>query len=209
MIRYILDRVHLYKFKKADKQRSIEILLIQKLWDNLSKMGNSKYDKLLNVCLYSSLTNRDIYYLAENYYFQKNLTRKNFFGRLLCMSIIEFLDDMNNLLGKNFLTELENNDMEVFINPIKQLNKAYSDLKKNYNKDLREIRNNAAAHKNKDAKYLVKFYTLLPVNNLTEIGYNIGKLEFHFQFITNLVVTELSFQLREDKIKKNDNQEIV
>ena len=206
MRRFILDRFYLFKFKKTDKQRGNIILLILKLWDNLSKKGISKYDKLLNVCLYSSLTNRDIYYLAEYYYFQKNTSRKNFFGRFLCMSIIEFLEDINIMLGKELLVELENNDMMVFLEPVKKLNKAYADLKKKYNKELKIIRNNASAHKNRDAKYLINFHLALSINNLTEIGYNIGKLESHFDFITNLIITEMTYQIKESKLKYNSSQ---
>lgn len=196
-----LDREHLKKFKAADLQKTKELKLLNKLWSNLEKKGITKYDKLINLSIYSSLTNRDIYYLAEFYHFQRNKTRKNFFGRLLCMSIIEFLEDINFLLGKELTNELLSNDMKVFVDAIKKLNKEYSHIKKTYNKELREIRNNASAHKNKNAKLLQTFHEEIPINNLTEIGYNIGRLENYFQNITTLVFIEVAYQLKELKEK--------
>lgn len=193
------DKIALKEFKKADKQRSTEIALLEKLWSNLSNKGITKFDKLINLCIYSSLNNRDIYYLAEYYYFEKSKTRKNFYGRLLCMAIIEFLDDINFLLGKELTQELQSNDMLVFVDNVKSLNKSYAALKKQYNTELREIRNNAAAHKNKEAKYLMEFHKNIPIANLTEIGYNIGKLEAHFQNITTIMFIEVSYQLKEMK----------
>lgn len=115
------------------------------------------------------------------------------------MSIVEFLEDFNYLLGKDLLDELNKNNMTLFVEHIKKLNKAYSDLKKKYNQEFRLIRNNAAAHKNKNARYLAKLHTVLPINNLTEIGYNIGKFEYYFQEITNLILIEMSAQIKDNK----------
>ncbi len=205
MRKFIQDIVRLRRLKKIDIERSTEIELIEELWVNLEKKKISKYDGLLNTCLYIALTNRDIYYLAEYHYFQKNKTRKNFFGRFLSMSIIEFLDDINHLLGKQLREELEKNNLNRFIKDINGLNKNYSSIKKEYKTKLKEIRNNASAHKNKDAKYLVNFHRDLSLDNLTEIGYNMGKLENQFVKITNQIFIAVSEQLSESRLKENSN----
>lgn len=181
----------LAKFKKQDKFRTQEAILILKLWDQLNEQGITKFDKLLNCSLYMCLVNRDIYYMAEYYYFERNENRKNLFGRILSLTIFEVLDNINHLLGKELMEELKQNQMESYLQSIKLLSKLYSDWKSRFEQDLKLIRNNSAAHKNRDSRLLFKLCNELPINNITEIGYEMGKMENLFNEITNKMFQDL------------------
>lgn len=204
MIKFLRDRFMLAKFKKQDLQRTKELELFNELAGLLTEKGITKFDKLLNVCMYSSLVSRDIYYLCEYYYFEKNHSRKNFYGRLLCMTIIEFLENISHLLGKELKEELEKNHMDEFVEDIKQINKLYANIRKDYSAELKEIRNNAAAHKNIDAKYLYKFHIDFPIDNLSEIGYKMGVLESYFIDITTKISELLPDAVSEAMKEGND-----
>lgn len=194
MFKYLKARYYLIKFRRNDKALSHEIILINQLMENLQKASIHKYDNLLNACLYWALVNRDIYYFAEYYYFERNKSRKNFYGRYMCMSIVELFDDANVLLGKNLIGEFEQTDLKVFIPHLKLLNKGYAELRKKYQKEFKLIRNNAAAHKNKDSKLLLQYYTDLKIENLTEIGYDIGRLQGYFNDLTTFILSKINWK---------------
>jgi len=204
MKKYFREKLHLIRLHKSDKQKDKEIKTLVTLWENFSKKGDTRFDKLINVCLYSSLVNRDLYYLAEDYYFQKNKNRKNFLGRLFCMTIIEFLDGINYLLGKELTDELEQNNMLNYTPYIKNLNKHYSNIKRKYERDFRTIRNHVAAHRSKDAKLLMEYIDKVPIDKITAIGQEISKGEVYFDKITTLMFVYLT----DHKIDETRQQKI-
>lgn len=67
---------------------------------------------------------------------------------------------------------------------------------------LRDIRNNASAHKSKNSKRLMLIHNKFPIKNLTAIGFEIGKLESHFTKIADLIIEKSAEQV---KVIKNDN----
>lgn len=114
-----------------------------------------------NTSVYILLVNRDIFYLYNLYYFEKSPTKQNFYGRLLSMTIYEYLSDVNQLIGKSMIKEIEKNkwDQELIVD-LKSILQSYSGLKKSFENELRETRNNAAAHKVKDSRKLYKYTTM-------------------------------------------------
>jgi hypothetical protein len=194
MIKHFRERIHLIRLHKSDALKDKEIELLGNLSQLLHKKGDARFDKLINACLYSALVNRDLYYLAEDFYFQKNKNRKNFVGRLFCMTLIEFLDDINFLLGKELTNELAQNNMLSYTIYITELNKHYSKIKREYGKVFREIRNQVAAHRSKDAQLLLEHINKVPMEQLTKIGQEISKGEIYFNTITNLIIEYLGKQ---------------
>ena len=99
---------------------------------------------------------------------------------MICQTTIELLEDANALLGKNLQKELGENDLVQFVDDIKGLNKIYSKLKKEYNNQLREIRNNASAHKNKEIRILLEMYDKVEQINITELTSKISLVHKYF-----------------------------
>jgi hypothetical protein len=155
MIRKIRDRIRYYKAKKDDKDRTKIIEKFFELWDSLHK--NKKYhaDNFMNACIYILLVNRDIFYLYSLYYFEKSDSKKNFHGRILSMTIYEYLLEINHILGNDMIKEITKNKWDpALIDDLKGISKLYSTVKKTFDKELKETRNNAAAHKTKDTRKL-------------------------------------------------------
>lgn len=205
MIRFIKEKIALRKFRKQDEHKTKELKSMFIFWDLLNENKIEKFDKLMNVCAYVSLANRDIYYLAEDFYFQKDRNRKNFIGRLFCMSMIEYLDDIQSLLGHDLLIELKMNGMNHFSDEVKLLSKNYSKLKRDREKDFRKIRNNASAHKNRNARELVEIYESVPVDVLTPIGVEFGKLEHVFINISTKILLEI---LEQETVNNKEEKHI-
>ena len=101
--------------EESQRANDADIQGIHSQWQNLQNAKIYNYDNFFNVCLYSSIVSRDIQLLWKNYSTTSFLNEKNLFGRLLSMSLIEFLDDINYLLGKDLRNELINNNLKEYI----------------------------------------------------------------------------------------------
>ncbi len=155
MITNLINRIKRYRAEKSDRGRDIILDALFKLWDKMKEKGKSSADNYLNTCIYILLVNRDIFYLYNLFFFTKNPSKRNFYGRLLSMTIIEYLKDINELIGKHMIQEIIKNKWDVkLIDELKIISKSYSKLKNDFEKDFIEVRNNASAHKTKDARKL-------------------------------------------------------
>lgn len=188
MIKRILDRIHHYRAVKSNKRRDEVINLLFILWEKLRKNGKNNADNYLNACVYILLVNRDIFYLYSLFYFEKNSLKKNFYGRLLSMTIYEYLSDVNHLIGKSMIQEIERNnwDSDLIID-LRKICKSYSMVKKKFERELKEIRNNASAHKSKESERLYHYtkldfkflYAICPILMLIEIEFDNISMKFN------------------------------
>ncbi|WP_054851802.1 hypothetical protein [Olleya sp. ITB9] len=190
---------------KSELIRLSDIDTNRKIWNDLQKSGINNYDEFYNVCLYSSIVYNDISILFDNYQTSESPTQKNLFGRLLCMTIIEFLDDINELIGKNLRQELESNNMSEFIDELKIIGKEFSSLKKENNTELRKIRNNSAAHKTKMAKDLINFTKENPFKNLNEINTKISLINDKLTKLNTTIILKIT-EVLTLKFEKQNNQ---
>jgi hypothetical protein len=60
MLKYLRDRIRLYKLKKDDKFRDAEQLALLQIWELFLEKDDQRFEKLLNVCIYCSMVNRYI-----------------------------------------------------------------------------------------------------------------------------------------------------
>ncbi|MBA6155728.1 hypothetical protein H3Z83_04210 [Tenacibaculum sp. S7007] len=188
--------------EKSIEIRNSDIKSILKVWSKLQKNKINKYDEFYNVCLYSSIVTRDISMLWNDYSLTDNETKKNLYGRLLSMTIIEFLDDINGLLGRNLRIELESNNMSEFISELNDVNKKFSTVKKQNNKELRLIRNNSAAHKSKKAKDLINFTENIHFENLHKISVEVSEANIQLNKLTTEVIYKINERINIEHLRK-------
>lgn len=177
---------------KSIEVRNSDIRTTLRIWNDLQKSGRNNYDEFYNACLYSSIVTRDISFLWNDYSQTTNETQKNLYGRLLSMTIIEFLDDINGLLGKNLREELESNNMSEFILELKNINKEFATVKKQNNAELRRIRNNSAAHKSKIAKDLINYTEQVHFENIHKISVEISKTNIKLNELTTKIIYRIN-----------------
>ena len=184
MIKKVIDRINLYRAEVSDKGRDEVLNLLFKLWNLMNDKGKISADNYMNASVYILLVNRDIFYLYNLYYFEKSPSKKNFFGRMLSMTIFEYLLDVNHLIGKSMIQEVEKNkwNPELIVD-LKSISKSYSNLKNKFENELRETRNNAAAHKVKDSKKLYE-YTKMDYSYLKIICPIIRLIEIEFERVS-------------------------
>ena len=189
--------------EKSDIYREADLNQMIELWQLYQKNGKSKYDQFMNACIYSSIVGRDIQFLTKNYILAKNKNEKNLFGRLLSMTIIEFLEDINKLLGNKLRKELMKNEMSEYVDELNTINKEFSKVKKENNKPLRRIRNNAAAHKTLDSKALLDFTSKLEINDLTEISNSVSRSNKKFVELSTIIINRFKDESQRELIELN------
>jgi len=189
---------------KSNISRELDIEALKDLWQLYQKNGNRSWGNFLNACLFSSIMGRDLELLSKRYILTKDKNEKNLFGRLLSMTIIEYLDDINNLLGNKLRKELIQNKLSDFSEQIKQINKRFSLIKKKNNTELRRIRNNASAHKTKDSLVLLDFTREIEIKELGELASTILKLNTDFTKCTVQIFNKMNAN-SEKALKKMKN----
>lgn len=201
LIKKIRDFINRYKLRKSDKKLSEEIQLAKKLLEIYKSRTSTykPYQSLIRVYLYLCVVVRDIYYLAELYHFEKDSNRKNFYARLICMSTYELIDDVNNLLGKDLISELEKSNLQIFISDIKELNKHFSSIRKEYGNTLRIIRNEASAHKNKDPLIILEAHNQVEKINITNLCFKISITHAYFMDVIFIKIIKRIYEQNEDK----------
>lgn len=158
------------------------------------KMRNAKinrFDHLLNLCLIASITSSDISILNHKIALTKQKLERLFFARMLAMIIIEYLNDMNDLLGFKLVKEITSNNYLEFLPKLKELNSQYSKIRKTHGKLLSTIRNNVAAHKTKDALSLAKHIDNLNPDEILEMGIEIAQLNIEFTNETTKIINRI------------------
>jgi|TARA_R100000501_G_C2606952_1_gene102469 hypothetical protein len=184
--------------KKADISTDQDIDSLSDIWKKLQAAKIYNYDEFYNVCLFSAIVGRDIRILWNNYHLTNNENEKNLFGRILSMTIIEFLDEINGMLGKSLRQELQKNGMEKYENELNRINKKFAQIKKQHNTELRKIRNNAAAHKTKKAKDLIDFKKK-HFENLFEISTDVSRNNIELTNLTTQIIYEIIDHIKNRK----------
>jgi len=172
---------------KAEIARDEDLEIMVQLWKAFQTRKVKSYDNFFNVCIYASLVGRDIAYLSDSFVKTQEISERNVVSRLLSMTLIEFLDDINGLLGKDLRTELQMLEFEQHLDQLRSINKAFSSLKKENQAELRKIRNNAAAHKTKNALSLLEFNKNVDSDKIFTLSAEVSQ--------TNVKLTKLTTQI--------------
>jgi hypothetical protein len=149
-------------------QQSIDDL--SKLLTDFKKHKYSKHDSFFNLCIFSDIINIDLTILLEKVRLANRDQEKKLYARVIALTIVDFLDNISVLIGRDCLLELKNNNMTEFLDEFKSIHKKFSIFKKDNERVLRDIRNNTIAHKSKDALKLNSFINSLNVEDVYNFG---------------------------------------
>ncbi len=187
----IIQKIQLLRLRNKVSKAIEENLLtteksineISQIFRDFKKYKYNKHDSFLNLCIFSDIINIDITLLLENIRLSKREQEKKLYSRVLATTIVDYLENINSLIGKDCLQELNNNNMIEFVVEFKRINKNFSNFRKENERILRDIRNNTLAHKSKDALILNEKIQNI---NIKEI-YNFGiQMKFYSKEFVDL-----------------------
>lgn len=184
--------------KVSEQTRERDIESIHETWKILKKAKIKNYDKFYNVSLFSAIVYHDICILTDSYFSSKSNSSKNLYARLLGMTIIEYLDDINGMIGKDLRLELINNNLPEVEKEILIVNKNFSNLKRKHNSRLRDIRNKSTAHKVKNADELINFTRDNFFEDVYELSLEVSSINKEFIQISTKVVNIIIHRVREN-----------
>jgi hypothetical protein len=111
--------------------------------------------------------------LLKRFRLAKRPHEKSLFARIIAMTAIEFLDDINTLIGRDLLKDLSKEYFKELVPVFKEINKKFNKLKSNNEALLRQIRNNACAHKSLDSLSFLKWAYEIDMTRIYLLGIEI------------------------------------
>src|SRR5215204_5988657 len=85
-------------------ERSIRI--INREFELFNKLNLTIYNNLFNICLFSTIVHTDLNILLGKTVLTKRKYEKILYCRILALTIIEYIDDVNLLLGRDLLKDI-------------------------------------------------------------------------------------------------------
>jgi hypothetical protein len=119
--------------------------------------------------------------------------RKKLYARLLAMTLVECVEDITQLFGKEFGQSLDKaiakNDYKQKLNPIV---KALTEFKKKHERDFRDIRNIAAAHRDQDAARQLSTINKIDPKNIANLSLEFVELLLPFTTMMTEMMNDMS-----------------
>lgn len=100
--------------------------------------------------------------------------KRNLYARVLTLSIVEFFEDIGQLLGKEYRSRISLlNNHEVFIKKLNLIAKHLNNLRSRHEKSLRQIRNAVIAHKEHNTIQQIKIIHELDLKSIGALSIDI------------------------------------
>ena len=192
----MFEKIKLYQARKKtakaidnDLTSSQEsIVQISQILKDFRSYKYHKHDSFLNLCIFSDVVNIDLTIMLERIRLSKREYDKKFYARVLATIIIDYLENINTLIGRDCLKELTDNKMSEFIPEFKLINKNFSNFRKENEKQLRDIRNNTMAHKSKDALLLTNKIGNIDIEEIYNFGLQLKEYSTEFTNLSTRVI---------------------
>jgi hypothetical protein len=149
-------------------QQSIDDM--SEILKDFKKHKYSKHDSFFNLCIFSDIINIDLTILLEKVRLANREQEQKLYARVIALTIVDFLDNISVLIGRDCLLELKKNNMTDFLDEFKSIHRKFSIFKKDNERILRDIRNNSIAHKSKDALKLNSCINNISVEDIYSFG---------------------------------------
>jgi len=148
--------------------------------------GFPRMVSLYNLGQYALLCNYDLTVLAHDILLTDDPNRRKAYARYLAMTLYESVNDLTQLMGKDFREEV----LSLFDEPSwkaksGQISKGFNEFKKLHAQNLSYIRNIGAGHREQDAaKQLAVINSIDPLEMCRITGDFVQWLEALIQFLT-------------------------
>jgi len=143
------------------------------LCERLRNYGIKEYDALLNLTLHLFIVQADLILFIERVRLSQRRFEKLLAARMLGMIAIEYLKDMNSMIGKDLVKELKANGYQKLVPKVKEVHKELSALRKLHEPVFTPMRNNVAAHKNPDSLQLINHMFSLDTDAVYKASFEI------------------------------------
>lgn len=183
-----------------------EIENIKSLMLQNEKYKTDFFNSLYNVSIYTSIFDMDTFILSERYVLAKRDYEKKLFSRTLALTIIEFLDDINPLLGRDLSNQLAQAKLNSYIQPLRNISKKFAKYKTDNEKYLRVIRNKTIAHKSTNALELHKFISEIDDDKIYQLVIDLKDITNEFTKLTTKIIYSIIDFMKKDIKNRQKNR---
>jgi hypothetical protein len=195
------------ELKKEDliKQESTinDLEGLKKTFEMMKSYGVKRFDSFFNLCIISSIANSDIMLLKHQIALTDQKLEKLLAARMLALVMIEYLQDINDLLGNKLVCEMNENGFAEFVPRLRELNSDFAQIRKKHQSVLTTIRNNISAHKTKNGLSLINQIFNLDSSEIMEMGNEICIVDTNFTKET----TKIIYRILADAEEKSKNSQ--
>ena len=96
---------------------------ISKILVDFEKYKYSNHDAFLNLCIFSDIVIIDLTILLERIRIAEREQERKLYARVIAVTLIDYLDNISVLIGRDCLRELKTNHMNEFIDEFKSIHK--------------------------------------------------------------------------------------
>lgn len=129
--------------------------------------------------------------------------RKSLYYRCLALFIYEFLQDIQNRLGKDFYEIIDKLNLKTeHRKTYKKTRKTLSQIYKKHSKHLSQIRNTVVAHREIDAKEQIAVIDKLKGIEIAKVGNEINNWFVSFLFFWSEIYPVLQNKLKEIAVRR-------
>lgn len=158
---------NLYNKNFETQEKTLEYIIAGLEHSDFNNFGDSKL--VWNIAAYINIISYDLKIIGRDIAFARTDWQKRHYIRQACLIIHESIDDLFQLLGKEFNDLIKNRvDISTLNSELLDLRKDLNHYKSRYLKTLKEIRNVAIAHR--DTEVLTQFNLIVQISWTESIG---------------------------------------
>jgi hypothetical protein len=176
------------------QEETLKVIIRTKKHADLNKFESNKL--LWNVAGYVNISSYDLKIIGNELTFAKREWSKRYFARQACLLIYESLNDLLELLGKNFRNKIGKlSDSTELANSLNELTKRLNQFKKNYGDRLYLIRNVSIAHRDQDIFEQIKIIESIKWTEVTNYVFTFDKIMNDLGKFLQVVINKSSGEL--------------
>ena len=149
--------------------------------------------RLFDASLFCLMYDADLTVLSRDMTCRTDWWESRLYGRLLAMTMLECVEDIPAVLGKSFRESLAAVvSAQVHLKRVSEISKNLSDFRKQHEKELRQIRQVAAAHRDHNAKLLATLIEGLDIRGLMRLAGQLNDMLCAFACAMTQVLLEMN-----------------
>jgi len=173
---------------------------VVKVMTDFRKHKYLKHDSFFNLNLFSDIVNIDLTIILERIELSERVQDKRLYARIISVIIVDYLDNINVLLGKDCIQELRSNSMSEFVEDFKQIHRKVSIFRKSHERRLRDIRNGTIAHRSKNALELLHHIENIDLDYIVKVGLEFKIYSKEFSDLSTRVVNFIADYMKAGKV---------
>ncbi len=159
--------------------------------------GRHEIVKIVNADQFIELSMNDLTLMVDSIITPQTGSHQILYVRVAVLILAEMMEDIPELLGKDFREALVQSGCEhALMEEFSPIGRAFGQLRREHETDLKKIRNISIAHREKDAEAQIELMEVIDVSNVVRLATELIKWHTSFFRFTTKLLKSLATQVR-------------